>query len=108
MNNSSLNQYATYWAITGVGVAGDPTFGDPVRISCRWESVNEIAHGAGGEEFKISSSVFVDIDLIIGSYLYLGESEEDDPTDQENARLIQGFSSIPDLSGLDFERRALL
>ena len=108
MYTSSLNQNATYWAVTGVDVSGDPTYDSPTKIKCRWENIAEIIYNDMGEEIKVSASVFVSFDALVGSYLYLGISEETDPTDQSESREVKGFSKVPDLSGCDFERRALL
>ena len=104
----NFNQAATYWATTGVDNSGDPIWAAAVSIQVRWEDKNRTFTNASGEETQASSIVFVKQDMAAGDFLFLGTSTSADPTTVSGAKEVQGFEKIPQLVGIDFERKVLL
>jgi len=104
----NLKQTATWWARSSVDSYGDPTFAAPVQIPVRWEQRTELFVNARGEEKRSNSIVYLDRDISIGDFLYLGTSTATDPTSVLGAQQVQDFRKVPSLDGSQFERRALL
>lgn len=102
-----LNQKATLWTTTVDGF-GTPTFAAPIIIDCRWEDRTDRFLGRNGEERVSRSHVFVNRDMDIDDWLFLGESEAADPRTLGVAYPIQQFNKIPDLRALRTLRKAIL
>jgi len=103
-----LNQLTTFWSATGVDASGDPSFAAPKAITTRWEEKQAVFTNAAGEEASAGAVIFVKEDMKAGDFLFLGTSTTADPTGIADAREIQGWSKIAQLSGAGFERRAFL
>lgn len=109
----SLNQYCVYWEPFSVDGYGTIIWDDPVELSCRWESANELFVDSSGEELRSTAKVYLEDDVVVGGYLYLGElnsafTSSDDPALTKTSYRIKRFDKIPDLSGTEFLRRAWL
>ena len=106
--SGKLNQTATYWAFCGVDSAGDLEYDPPVQISVRWEDGQETFFSIGGEERKSRVIVYVDQDLLVRSYLFLGTSASVTPNTVVAAFRIEAFLKEPSLNASEFVRRALI
>ena len=98
---------ATLWAVSGVGEYGGRTFAAPASITVNWQDSTEKFIGANGEERVSRAKVFVQQDIDVGSYLYLGTSSGVDPYDVSNAFEVKSFSKVQGIGG-EYERKAML
>lgn len=101
-------QTATYWAVTGNDGYGGKSFSSPASLEVRWEDIEEKYIDSHGEEFVSRSKIFVQQDVTIGSYLYLGTSAESSPYDVSGAGEIKTFKKVPTLDADEYERKAIL
>jgi len=108
MTFGTFPQTATYWALSGNDGYGGRTFSTPATVSVFWQDVNQKYMDESGEEKVSTSKVFLEQDVTVGSYLYLGTSTETSPYDVDGAYEIKSFSKIPSLDASEFERKALL
>lgn len=103
---------AVYWAPLESGGDGQPTYDDPVEISCRWREETQQMVGRDGTEWTSQIMVVVDRDVEEQGVLWLGTFSEledaGDPFGNEDAWRIQKFKKTSDLRGTDFVRRAFL
>jgi hypothetical protein len=104
----NLKEDGTYWAQSGVDSSGDPSFTAPVFVKCKWEERTELFVGPDGREQRSRAVVFLDTDVIIGGYLFLGKSTTADPLTVSDAILIKDFRKIKDFEAEVSERRAIL
>lgn len=103
-----LKQDATWWAASPDGYGGD-TFSGPVAVKCRWEDRKEVYYGQLDRRELVSNSVvFLDRDVSVGDWLYLGTTDASDPSLIAGAFKIQRFDKVPDLRNLNAMRRAVL
>ena len=112
---NTLQQTAVYWASPVADGYGGRTFDDPVEIACRWEYRQELFIDAHGRERRSEAVIYVNTDLDLGGYLYLGDlddldsGEEADPTTVTNAREVRRFDKVPALrSSTSFTYKAWL
>lgn len=103
---AKLHQKATYWAPSGNDGFGNATFSAPSTINCRWEERTDLFIDAAGKEARSHARVYVDTDVEINGYLYLGISSSTAP--EAAAHLIKDFRKIPDLNAINYERRVML
>ena len=97
--NRYLNNVITYWEpIKSTGFPGK-VFREPVLIKGRWEDVTEMVVDDSGTEVVSNAKVMVNHPVIPEGYLYLGDSEETDPTDLSGARRIVTVDKAEDLRG---------
>lgn len=101
-----LTQTATLWSKTGRDGYGNPTFAAPVQIPCRWERRTEQVKSVSGDIILSRARVFLDRDVELGDYLFLGTSATADPRDVATAFEVLDFKSTPSLEGTSFERKA--
>ena len=115
-------QTAVYWGNPQPDGYGGITFDDPVEISCRWDCKRRkeipslmVVSGGGTEMIVSIAEVLVTQDVDVGGYLYLGDlddldsSEQDDPKSVEGAYEIRRFDKIPMIkSTTEFVRKAYL
>ena len=104
----NLKQTITLWSFNGLDNTGDPAFASTVQISGRWEDRTEKFVNARGEETRSRSRVYLDQDVNLGDYLFLGTDATADPTGVVAAFAVQDFRKIPNIDGDQFERRVLL
>lgn len=103
-----LNQKATYWPAPTTDGFGALSFAAPTTINVRWEDRIERVITAQGNEENSRAVVWVNQELELGGYLYLGETTEADPVNLDGAYPILLTSVIPDLRNLQNERRVTL
>jgi len=103
-----LNQVTTWWRKTGTDGFGNVTFAPPVPLPCRWEDSSRLITNAEGQQIPSRSRVWLDRDISIGDWLYLGNSSTTDPQDVDMAFIVQDFRKVPSLDATDFERLAYL
>lgn len=106
---ANYRQICTYWGSPTQGGFGDITFGDPELLKCRWEESTETFTNAAGEDQTSRAIVWTYNKLEVGGYLAKGDSTtEADPTQVNTALVIARSDELPDLRGLNMERRAFL
>lgn len=103
-----LNQTATYWKRQGADGFGNIVFSSPVQIRCRWEDRTQFIQNAQGDNVPSRSTVFLEQDVSLDDFLFLGKTSEPNPTNLDFAYKVMDFRRTPSLDGKDFERRALL
>jgi len=109
-----LKQVAVYWGNPQNDGAGGRTFDDPVELSVRWEQRQELFIDANGQESTSKAVVYLDQDIDIGGYLYLGDlddlssAEEGDPLTVSGAYEIRGSKKLPDIKADRFLRKVWL
>ncbi len=104
----TLNQDVTYWAPGDPDITGNITYDAPISICGRWEDRTELNRDDQGVEFMSSSIVFVDRDLLVEGYIFLGISVVSDPQTLPDAREIRSLRKVPTISSCEFERRVVL
>lgn len=132
--NRMLKQTAVYWGAPVDNGNGDLTYPDPVAVHCRWETVVGAVTNPRTHDVLYDSTVYVDRDVAVDGYLYLGsiedavvshepwpgylwpedfyaegywpELESKDPEDVPGAVRIKGFRKTPDLRNKEQLREA--
>jgi hypothetical protein len=104
-------QSAIYWARSGTDSYGQPSFAEPVEITCRWDdSVTEFIDPQG--ERRLSSAVvYVDRDMPLGSMLKLGDLDSniaDDPRENADTFEVRQFAKNPNFKATEFLRTVYL
>ena len=86
-----LRQKAVWWPLASASgtqqldAYGQFVYGDPIEIDCRWEDTAEDFIASDGTTRVSSAVVFVDRDLTVGGFIFLGTlSSLIDPTDPKN------------------------
>lgn len=108
MQFSSYRQTATYWGSPTPDGSGGHTYASPVALTVRWEQRAMEERSPENQVFVSLAVVYVQEDVDIGGYLYLGTSVASDPTSVSDAFEIKQFRKIPNLRGTQYERRAIL
>lgn len=109
MLNHRLNSTVTYWAKGTPDGYGGFTYASPVALNGRWEERIQLFVNQAGNQQQSKAMVFLEDDVEIGGFLYLGTSTDSAPSAVGNlAYEILGFSKIPSIDGSDYERRAYL
>lgn len=103
-----FNQQITYWAPGSPDGFGGFLYAEPVILKAKWEDRTELITDAFNNEYVSRSRVFVDRDMQVDGYLYLGVSHAVDPRTVNGAHRIRDFRKIPDLNAADYERRVFL
>lgn len=94
----NMNQICTYWAKSGVDVYGKPTYAAPVTLACRWEDKSELVRTPDGREVVSSSIVYPAGELVVGSWLALGDQTSTaTPAEYGDAHEIIARGKSPDL-----------
>lgn len=99
----NLKQVLTYWAPSAkdsTNLYGKPTSSAPVQLQCRWEDRTEELASKNGVQFISRSRVFVNEQVDIDGYIFLGVSAQADPVNEKEAKEIQQVARQPDLRGL--------
>lgn len=113
----NLKQAVVYWGNptpTGVGYSYD----DAVELNARWEDRQEVFTDVDGKERVSQAIVYVDQDVVVGGYLYLGDLDDlgdsssgldiSDPQAVSPTYPIRAFSKIPNLRATEYERKVWL
>jgi hypothetical protein len=102
---NKLNQTCVYWANPQDDGYGGKTFDEPVEIVCRWEErVQLVKSEIANTEFISRAVVFINQDVDLNGFLYLGTLDDMDSDSQENpmkqdgAYIIKIFDKIPSLN----------
>lgn len=106
-----LRQTAVYWGLVETDRFGQPIFDDPIEISVRWEDKLHSVGNTQGELQESEGKVYVDRDVLIDSYLMLGELTSDiagDPRELEKAYRIKAFEMLPNFRATQTLRTVLL
>jgi hypothetical protein len=106
--NAFLTQTATYWAPGAPDGYGGYTFASPAQLRVRWENRSVAATDQNGKQFLSRSIIYLENDVVLDGYLFLGASSTVDPRGVAGAVTIKDFRKVPSLDGSEFERRALL
>ena len=109
----SLKQSCVYWSSPTADGYGGYTFNDAVELNVRWEDKQELFINAQGKEERSQAVVYLDQDVDMGGYLYLGDlddldSSDPDPQNIANAKEIRAFQKIPNIKGTAFLRKVWL
>ena len=108
----NFKQTIVYWGNPQPDGFGGFSFDDPVEISGRWEDKIILFINANGEEVRSEAIVYIDRDVDLGGYLYLGSLNDLDsdptPSDTLNAKEIRAFYKIPNIKGTAYFRKVIL
>ena len=106
---ANYRQVATYWGAPVQSNFGGVSFAVPILVKCRWEDRNELFIDNAGNEARSNAIVWTFNRLEVGGYLFKGDSSAvSDPTTLDAALEIRRSDEIPDLRGLNMERRSYL
>lgn len=106
---AAYRQQCTYWGSPTQGGFGDITFDAPTLLRCRWEESTETFTNQSGEDQVSRAIVWTYEKLEVGGYLIKGDqTAQTDPTQLNEALVIARSDEIPDLRGLNMERRSFL
>lgn len=108
VRTTDLNQTATYWARQGTDGLGGYAYAAPVTIACRWQNTNDMFRDQQGREVVSAAVVYVDREMAIGDYLYLGTSAAADPKSVSGSEEIRGYNTSPDLSNSEILVKVML
>lgn len=108
-----LQQTAVLWTNPILDGFGGRTFDDGIEIQCRWEQRQELFVDAAGREVLSRAVVYIDRDVAVHDYLFLGElvdlaSGEDEPFGNADAFEVRAFKSVPSLDATRHVRMAWL
>lgn len=108
LTSNAMVHDATLWEVTVDGYGGY-AFGLPTPIKVRWEQREEIFVGRLNRTELVSKAVvYMDRDVVVGDFLYLGKSKELNPASVNGAYQVQRFDKSTDLRGLQSVRKAVL
>ena len=107
MSIGELPHKITRWTTTPDGYGG-VTFGTPIVLNGRWEDKNIQFRTPKGTEATSDAIVYLNNDVDLDDYLFLGDSDVADPTTLSGAKEVRKFNKTPDLRALDYERVAIL
>lgn len=104
METDHLPERAVLWPATGrFNIDGTEYVGDPVEICCRWEKATRQGISNDAEPIAISSSVYVDRDIPIGSHIWQG-CLRDLPDPPTGLHKVIDKDDIPDLKAQNRQR----
>lgn len=108
-----LSQTAVWWTNPVNDGFGKRTFDHGVEVKCRWEQKSELFVDAQARQVMSRAVVYVDRDLAVHDYLYLGTLEElavvgIQPFELAEAFEIRAFKKIPSRDATRFVRTAWL
>lgn len=106
-----FKQKAVLWTGRTVDKYGKPTFAGSVEIACRWEERQEKFIDAAKQEHISRAVVYVDREVFLGEYLWLGELQnvpDNDPLLIAAAYEVRGMESTPSLDARTFLRKVWL
>lgn len=114
MNYSvKLNQKCCYWATPVSDGRGKSTYTAETEISCRWNNRNVQYLTPDGETRVATATVFVNQDVTVGGYLWLGKqadlpSPHTDPEAVASAYPIKQFVKTFSIDGTECVRKAYI
>ncbi len=102
----NLKEDVTHWTVASDAFGGY-TFGTPAALKGRWEQKSVQFRLPTGEEVTSDAVVYLNGDVDVEDYIFLGESEVADPTTIK-AFQVRQFHKTPDLRNLESLREAFL
>lgn len=109
---SMRRQYAVWWKVIRFDMAGQPVYGLPIEVKCRWTDHRLQFTNAAGEIAISNSQVFVDREMSTQDVLWKGRlanvTSQVDPFLNEGARKIEAFNNTPNLKASEFLLEAVL
>lgn len=94
-------QTAVLWAATGVDRYGQTTVGAPQEVCVRWNDVLQERRNKDGTTTTIVAQAVVDIDIALGSQMWLGTLDDWYAFGSAGANTglcqVWGFNKTPDL-----------
>lgn len=109
--SSILKQKAVYWAPKELDKNGNPVFDEPVEVKCRWTDMQRLYLKPNATQSVSRCIVLVDRDLLIGGMIWLGKladvEDQDEPSENKGAYIIEAFNKVPDVSAHKFVREAI-
>jgi len=107
------NQIAVYWGSPTPSGRGGFTYASAIEIICRWEKKQQLFINDQGEQELSQAIVYVNQDVDVGGYLYLGEESEldsahDDPEVISGAYRIKAYAKTTSLSATEYVRKVWL
>ena len=103
-----LKQTITYWVRETNDGYGRYTFATPATMKGRWNQKSELFQPPEGQQKVSQAVVWLQNDLSVGDYIYLGTSSEALPYSVSGAYEIKGFSKIPSIRGNESEIKVWL
>ena len=104
----TLRQKATYWGPPQKDAWAARTYPSPATLSCHWEEKARLFIDKTGEQSHSHAVVLLETEVLVDGMLYLGESDEDDPANQDGADVIRMTERVPTIRGNVISYRALL
>lgn len=105
----NLKQTIVWWRKTGKDGYGKPVLADPIEIAGRWED-KQRKIVSQGEEIISQAMIFVDRDIAIGDWLFLGRLSDLSSSEEASpfvlAKEVKSFDKTPNIKGTAFERKA--
>lgn len=93
-----INQQCTYWAPSGVDLAGNQGFAAPVSLKCRHEAKTEKFLADSGDE-QISNSIFyLNTAVVTDGFIMEGNSTAASPVLVGGANEIRKVFSVPSVN----------
>lgn len=92
-----MRQTATYWPKGVRNGFGQIDYPASKTIKVRWEDKQKLFIDNSGEEALSRAVVYAGIEIDDEGYLYLGESTEADPTNEQKAFKVKSVSVTPNL-----------
>lgn len=114
MFTRNLKQTIVYWGTPVADGYGGYTFNTPIEIKGRWEDSQQVFVDSSGVQSISKAVIYVDRDVSIESYLYLGDlddiasSDESNPKNVSGAYMIKSFNKIPNIKTTDYERKVFV
>jgi hypothetical protein len=113
----NLKQTISYWENLGAGGIGY-SYANAIEIPGRWQDKQELFIDENGREQLSNAIVYVDRDVVVGDYLYLGNLDDlgdsssgydfNDPSQLSGSYEIKAFKKTPNLQATIWERKIWL
>lgn len=107
-----LKGTCVYWPQIGTDGFGQPTFGDPQEMRCRWEGVTRQVTTADGRMIMSQARVYVETDVAVGGVLLEKSLAETTsltvPFDNAGAFEVMKFDKMPTLKYTQYLRTVWL
>lgn len=108
-------QTAVYWGSPADDGYGGFTFDSPVEIPVRWDEKHELITASNGEQIVTKAEIFVNQDVDVNGYLFLGnltalsDEQSANPKLHDQAHCIRQTSKVPLIkSTTQFVRKAFI
>lgn len=113
IQRDQLRQTAVLWQNPVLDGFGGRTFDHGIEIPCRWEQKSELFTDFEGRQVLSKAVVYVDVDLVVHDFLYLGTIEDlaevgVQPFDLAEAFEVRAYKKIPNNDATRFVRTAWL